>query len=138
MMTPHRPLPTLDEPDTAPFWTATRGHRLRFQTCDRCQAVIFHPRRHCPRCGGLDTTWHDSEGRGKVYSFTVVRQHGIGFFAERVPYAVGLVDLDEGFRMMVEIVADDLETIEIDMRVGVVWEDHEEISIPLFAVDPHA
>jgi hypothetical protein len=64
-----------------------------------------------------------------VYTFTVIRQNGHPFFRGRVPYLVGLIDLDEGFRMMAEI---DAEAVQVDQRVAVGWEDHDGLSVPVF------
>src|SRR5919204_90102 len=69
-----RPQPRFPEPDTQPFWEATKRHELTYQTCNACQEVIFYPRRHCTACGSLDTTWHVSKGEGTVYTFSVVGQ----------------------------------------------------------------
>jgi uncharacterized OB-fold protein len=66
-----------------------------------------------------------------VYTFTVIRQHGHPFFRARIPYLVGLIDLDEGFRMLAEIAADP-ETLQVNQRVSVTWEDHADLSVPIF------
>jgi uncharacterized OB-fold protein len=129
---PRRPLPQLAEPDTAPFWRATREGRLTYQVCRRCGAVVFHPRAHCTRCGGLELEWRTSAGRGSVYTFTVIRQHGHPFFAGRVPYVLALVDLDEGFRMLTELVEVDPERVRVGRRVELTWEDAGEVRIPVF------
>ena len=128
---PERPLPLFPEPDTAPFWTATAGHRLTYQVCRACGQVVFHPRRHCTCCTSGDLEWRDSAGAGTVYTFTVIRQHGHPFFRARIPYLVGLIDLDEGFRMLAEISADP-ETLQVNQRVTVTWEDHTDLSVPIF------
>jgi uncharacterized OB-fold protein len=128
---PERPLPLFPEPDTEPFWTATAEHRLTYQVCRACAQVVFHPRRHCPGCLGGELEWRDSAGQGTVYTFTVIRRSGQPFFRDRIPYVVGLIDLDEGFRMMAEIAADP-ETVHIDQRVAVSWEDHPTLSVPIF------
>lgn len=135
---PRRPLPHFPEPDTEPFWTATAGHRLTYQVCGQCGQVVFYPRRHCTGCvpgagGALEL--RDSAGRGTVYSFTVIRQNPHPFFSARLPYVVGLIDLDEGFRMVAEIDAPP-EAVHVDQRVSVTWEDHPGLSVPLFAPDP--
>lgn len=71
-------------------------------------------------------------GRGRtVYTYTVVRQNGQPFFRARIPYVVGLIDLDEGFRMLAEIAADP-EAVHVDQRVTVTWEDHPGLSVPRF------
>ncbi len=128
---PRRPLPTLLEPDTQPFWEATKSHELRYQVCDDCDKIVFYPRRHCPHCMGLNLSWKTSQGEGTVYTYTVIRQIGHPAFRERVPYIIAWIDLDEGFRMLSTIVGDE---ITIGQRVRVTWEDQENgCSLPLFA-----
>ena len=128
---PRRPLPTLLEPDTQPFWEATKNHELRYQVCDDCDKIVFYPRRHCPHCMGLNLSWKTSQGEGSVYTYTVIRQIGHPAFRERAPYIVAWIDLDEGFRMLSTIVSDE---ITIGQRVRVTWDDQEnDISLPLFA-----
>ena len=120
-----RPQPRFPEPDTQPFWDATKRRELTYQTCNGCHAVIFYPRRHCPECGGRDTTWHVSKGEGKVYTFSVIMQSRHPVFAELGAYAVAYVDLDEGFRLMSNIVgvADPAQDVKCGMRVRLRWED---------------
>jgi uncharacterized OB-fold protein len=128
---PERPLPLFPEPDTAPFWAATAEHRLTYQVCRACGQVVFHPRRHCTCCTSGDLEWRESAGAGTVYTFTVIRQHGHPFFRARIPYLVGLVDLDEGFRMLAEIAANP-QALQVNQRVTVTWEDHADLSVPIF------
>ena len=128
---PERPLPLFPEPDTAPFWAATAEHRLTYQICRACGQVVFHPRRHCTCCTSGDLEWRESAGAGTVYTFTVIRQHGHPFFRARIPYLVGLIDLDEGFRMLAEIAADP-QALQVNQRVTVTWEDHADLSVPIF------
>jgi uncharacterized protein len=128
---PDRPLPSLDEPDTAPFWTATRSHKLTYQVCLDCGAVVFYPRRHCTGCLSAELDWRESAGLGTVYTFTVIRQHGQPYFRSRLPYVVGWIDLAEGFRMMAEILAS-VADVAVGQQVQVSWEDHAGLSIPVF------
>jgi uncharacterized protein len=128
---PQRPLPTLAEPDTAPFWAATKQHRLIYQVCASCGEIIFYPRRHCPGCLSTDLRWHDSAGSGTVYTYTVIRQHGLPYFRSRLPYVVAFIDLDEGFRLMAEIDAPP-DAISVGRRVTVDWEDHADLAVPVF------
>ncbi|MEE9278353.1 MAG: OB-fold domain-containing protein [Dehalococcoidia bacterium] len=129
-----RPLPSLHDPDTRPFWEATKSHELRYQVCDDCAQVVFFPRRHCTHCLGLNLSWKTSKGEGTIYSFSVVRQNRHPAFAEKVPYAVVMVDLDEGFRLLSDIVGvdDPINDVKIGQRVRVEWEDHADLSLPLF------
>jgi uncharacterized OB-fold protein len=131
-----RPLPNFPEPDTEPFWEATREHELRYQVCDGCSGVVFFPRRHCPHCMGMSLSWKVSKGEGAVYTYTVIRQIGHPAFRPLAPYAVAWIDLDEGFRMLSNVVGvdDPAKDVKIGMRVRVQWEDQEGgLSLPLFA-----
>ena len=131
-----RPQPRFPEPDTQPFWDATKRRELTYQTCNRCNAVIFYPRRHCPVCGGRDTTWRVSKGEGTVYTFSVIMQSRHPAFADLGAYAVAYVDLDEGFRMMSNIVgvADPVQDVKCDMRVRLRWQEQGEdaVALPMF------
>jgi len=126
-----RPLPVRSEPDTGPFWAATEQHRLTYQVCGSCGEIVFHPRRHCTGCLGTDLRWHESAGGGTVYTYTVIRQHGQPYFRARLPYVLGFIDLDEGFRLLAEIDAAP-EAVRVGQRVAVAWEDHPGLAVPLF------
>jgi uncharacterized protein len=123
-----RPLPRFPEPDSEPFWHATRAHRLLYQARPSGEPV-FYSRRSTVE----ELEWRESAGSGTIYSFTVIRQHGQPYFRSRVPYVVGFIDLDEGFRMLAEIGADPA-TVRIGQRVAIDWEDHEDVSVPIFRV----
>jgi len=127
-----RPLPNLAELDTRPFWEATKEHELRYQVCNACGGVVFYTRRHCPHCMSFDLRWETSKGEGTVYSFTVIRQIGHPAFRAMAPYVVALIDLDEGFRMLSNVVGVDVSQVKIGERVRVTWEDYDEVSLPLF------
>lgn len=107
---------------TAPFWDATRDERLLVQWCESCDEAIFYPREVCPSCLGSDLTWRESDGRATVYAVSVQHRAGNPFMADRVPYAVALVDLDDGIRMMTNVVDCDPDEVTIGQRVAVCWE----------------
>ena len=132
-MAGQRPLPRFPEPDTEPFWEATKRHELVYQVND-CGDVVFYPRKYCLACGSENTDWRVSKGEGEVYTFSVVMQSRHPAFADLGPYAVAYVDLDEGFRIMTNIVgvANPVEDIHCGMRVKVRWEDQGEVSLPMF------
>jgi uncharacterized OB-fold protein len=133
MSEPTRPLPRTDEADTAEFWRRTKDKVLAYQRCDDCQTVVFYPRRHCTGCLGANLSWHESSGEGDIYTFSIVRQSYHPFFRSKVPYAIGWVDLDEGPRILTNFTGvDDPGTLRIGQRVVVDWEEHEELSVPLF------
>jgi uncharacterized OB-fold protein len=120
-----RPLPNLKEYDTRAFWDGTKQKQLRYQQCDDCQTVIFYSRRHCTGCLGSNLSWHTASGKGTVYSY---------IFRNQIPYAVAWIDLDEGPRLLSNVVGveDPLNDVSIGQKVEVEWEEHEELSIPLF------
>ncbi|HEY5476221.1 MAG TPA: Zn-ribbon domain-containing OB-fold protein [Tepidiformaceae bacterium] len=130
-----RPQPRFPEPDTQPFYDATKAHRLTYQTCKSCGAVVFFPRAHCPACGSRELAWQDSKGLGTIYTFSVVRLNRHPAFAPLGPYAIAYVDLDEGFRILTNIVGvnDPTMDIAVGQRVQVEWQDQESgIALPLF------
>jgi uncharacterized OB-fold protein len=131
-----RPQPRFPEPDTQPFWEATKRRELTYQTCNKCNTVIFYPRQHCTKCGSGETTRHVSKGLGTVYTFSVIMQSRHPAFAELGPYAVAYVDVDEGFRIMTNIVGvqDPTKDIRCGMRVQLRWHEQGEgqLALPMF------
>ena len=133
-----RPQPRFPEPDTEPFWEATKRRELTYQTCD-CDGeveVVFYPRAHCLGCPDSAPKWNVSKGEGVVYTFSVVMQNYHPAFKDLGPYAVAYVDLDEGFRMMTNIVGveNPIEDVKCGMRVKLTWIDQGEgeIALPVF------
>lgn len=129
-----RPLPNPNEADTREFWAATKDRQLKYQRCDDCGTVVFYPRHHCTSCLGDHLSWHVASGRGTVYTFSIVRKAEHPFFRNRVPYAVAWIDLDEGPRLLSNIVgvADVTKDLKVGQKVMVDWEAHDELSLPLF------
>jgi len=128
---PVRPLPSLEELDTAAFWRATRDGQFRYQQCAGCGTVVWHPRAHCTGCTDGELQWQTAAGEGVVYSFSVVRQSYHPFFRNKVPYVVALVDLDEGPRFLTNLIEADPADVHVGQRVTIAWEEHEQLSIPL-------
>lgn len=118
--------------DTARFWAAAAEGRLHLPRCDRCGLVIWYPRPVCPDCHGGDITWFDSTGSGVVHSFTVMRK-GHGPWAEHAPYVVAFVELDDGPRMLTNLVDCDPGTVAIGTAVRVVFDRAgEHAAVPRF------
>jgi uncharacterized OB-fold protein len=129
-----RPLPRFPEADSEPFWRATKQHELKYQRCQDCSNIVFYPRQHCTECGSPNLTWHTSAGLGTVYTYSIVRVNRSPAFRDLVPYVVAWIDLDEGFRMMSNVVGlNRVEDVQVGMRVKVQWEDYDEVALPLFA-----
>ena len=85
---------------SGPFWEATRSRRLMMQRCGSCERFVWYPRFVCPHCGGFSLTWEELSGAGVVYAVSMHHRAALPALADKVPYAVVLVDLDEGVRMM--------------------------------------
>lgn len=131
-----RPMPKFFEPDTQAFWDATKNEQLLYQQCNDCDTVVFTPRSHCTNCGSANLAEKVSSGEGTVYTYSVVRQNRNPAFADLGAYALAYIDLDEGFRMLSNVVgvANPLTDIQIGQRVKVKFEQQEEgeYLIPLF------
>ncbi len=118
-------LPTSAPPvnaETQPYWDATAQGVLRMPRCEDCGLVIFYPRSICPKCRSRRTTWVDLSGRGSVYSYTVTRRIG-GRWKEHTPLVIAYVELEEGPRMLTNLVDCDPEAVEIGAPVEVTFDD---------------
>jgi uncharacterized OB-fold protein len=110
-------------PELAEFWAATASGRLLLRRCDDCGDPIWYPRTFCPACGSLRTSWSDASGRGRVYSCTVVHRSAVPGYRDVTPYVVAYVELEEGPRVLTNIVDCDPASVRIGMEVGVVFHD---------------
>lgn len=119
--------------EEAPFYVAAAEGRLALQRCPSCGQIVFYPRTLCPHCHDGTPDWIDASGRGTVYSFSVLHRAGSPGFEADVPYVVALVDLEEGVRMMANLVNVDKERLEIGMAVVVTFERRsEDFVVPQF------
>jgi uncharacterized OB-fold protein len=107
-------------PDAEPYWRAAAQGRLILLRCDTCSTVIWYPRPFCPGCAGSSLTWEDAAGTGAVYSFTITRR-GQGAYREAGPYVLAYVELDEGPRMLTNIVECDVDDVRVGQRVTAVF-----------------
>ena len=91
------------------------------------------PRSLCPNCWSDDLEWIESAGRGKVYSFSIVRRASVPEFSDRVPYVIALVELNEGPRIMANILGDNALETQIGDEVGLCFEEREgDAKVPQF------
>lgn len=132
-MTSFIPRPAPDS-DSIPFWEGLQKKELLIQRCDHCQKHIFYPRSICPYCFAEDISWIKSTGLGHIYSYTVVHQ-AFGAFKEQAPFVVGIVELDEGVRMMTRILGD-RKHIVIGNPVEIVYKMiDDDLSLPYFRIN---
>lgn len=127
-----KPLPITD-PESAPYWSALKERRLILKRCRDCGRHHFYPRALCPHCHSDALVWSDARGTGTIYSYTVARRPAGPAFKADAPYVIAVVDLDEGARMMTNIVTDDVDSIRIGQRVCVAFDAvTEEVTLPRF------
>jgi uncharacterized OB-fold protein len=127
-----KPLPVVTE-ESRPFWEGCRQGKLVLQYCEQCQRYQFYPRLYCMQCGSNALRWVETSGRGVVYSYTIIRQNKSPEFMNDTPYNVAIVQLEEGPRMLSNIVDVDPLELRVDLPVTVVFDQvSESISLPRF------
>ncbi|MBX9739147.1 MAG: Zn-ribbon domain-containing OB-fold protein [Beijerinckiaceae bacterium] len=133
-MTETRPKPKpRPAPESLPYWEAAREHRLTLPRCKSCQNFWFPPSRTCPHCLSADLAFENVSGRGKIYSFVTFHRVYHPAFEAEVPYVVALVELEEGPRLLTNILGVSHEEVHCEMAVEVVFDDVDETtSIPKF------
>ena len=127
-----KPLPK-PTPWSRPFWVACKERKLLVQKCEDCQKYIFYPKLFCPFCLSERLHWVESSGKGKIYSFTVVYSYQPTEFEDDVPYVIAVIELEEGVRMMSNIVECKPDDIRCDMEVEVIFEQvTDDVTFPRF------
>ncbi len=132
-----RPLPT-PTPETSHFWDGTHAGELRLQRCQACAIVYFPPRPFCPRCASRCVEVFRASGRATLYSY-VINHRAAPDSGFEPPYSNAVVELEEGPRMMTNIVdtPQTPEALQLDMPVEVVFEPvSDEITLPRFRPVP--
>ena len=130
-----RPLPQPITPEAKPYWDGLREQKLMLPRCRACQRAFLYPRVLCPFCHGSDIEWVQASGRGKLYSFEIAYQTISKAFKVKPPYVLAMIELEEGPRMMSNLVGiePDPKRIACDMPVEIVFEKlTDEITLPLF------
>ena len=126
-----KPVPVAT-PESDFFWDKTRKHELWIQKCVDCDTAFFYPRMICPDCLEDKIEWFKTSGKGFLYTYMINHRPPPGF-EDEAPYAIALVQLDEGPRMMTNIVGieNTPENLVLDMPLEVVFEDIvDDMSLP--------
>ena len=114
-------------PDTQPFWDAVKRHQLSLPKCKACGQLHYFPRPFCPHCFSWDLEWVRCSGKGKLYSYVINHRPAPGF-EEEAPYVIAVVELDEGPRMLSNLI--DIEptpeAVQVDMPVEILFQDVNE------------
>ena len=116
-----------------PYWLSGQAGKLSLPKCRSCGQAHWYPRLYCPHCSGESLEWITCSGKGVIHTFTVVRQSGHPYFKNKVPYVLAMIDLEEGPRLMSNIIDCDVEKVAIGAPVTVVFERlGEDVNVPLF------
>ena len=127
---PLRPRPALTQ-DNAFWFEGARQHRLLIQRCKQCGTLRHPPRPMCSECRSYEWDVVDASGRGSVYSFVVNHYPHVPAFD--YPLAVGLIELEEGTRLVADVIGVEPSEIQVGMPVEVEWVDHDpDLSLPAF------
>jgi uncharacterized OB-fold protein len=125
-----KPLPR-PSPESAPFWEACRERRLSLQRCARCASFWFPPSPLCPECLSDAWSWETASGRGTLFSFVIMHRVYHPGFADDVPYAVAVIALGEGPRLIGSLVDHAPAELRVGMPVEVTFESvTEEVVLP--------
>jgi uncharacterized OB-fold protein len=138
------PLPDTEWPATREFWAAATRGELVIPRCAGCGAWNWYPRDRCRVCDGAELPWAPVSGRGTLFSWAVVRRALLKPFAAHVPYATGLVALDEDpeVRLVTTLVDCSPEDLQIEMPMTVVYRALDfpgvsrEVVAPMFTPAP--
>jgi uncharacterized OB-fold protein len=124
------PLPT-PTPVSAPFWKGCQRGELLVQRCGACGEHVFIPMPCCTHCTSLDLEWVRSSGQGTVYSYSVVWRPQQPAFA--TPYIVAIVEMEEGWKMLSNLLDCTPEAVAVGMPVEVVFREmSDETTLPYF------
>lgn len=115
-----------------PFWHGCRERQLLMQKCEDCGNLAYYPVYMCPACTSGKLAWTELSGRCRVHSVTIVHRPAAPAFASAVPYAVALIEVEEGPIMMSNIVGPAALETKIFDKVEVVFEDVGDVTLPRF------
>jgi uncharacterized OB-fold protein len=133
----HRPVAPASNPNTKIFWDGCRRGEFLLQRCLACGALRHPPSPVCPKCLSPDDEWIKAGGRGQIYTFAVARQPLRRGWEDAVPYVVAVVEIDEGPRVLSNIVNVAPERVRIGMVVELMFEQLEGGgNLPVF--QPHS
>jgi uncharacterized OB-fold protein len=116
-------------PENQPFWNAAAEGKFIVRKCNACGRVHWYPRAICPFCFSDKTEWLTATGKGKIYSFSVMRR-------APEPYAIAYVTLEEGTTMLTNIVDCDFDALIIGQPVKLVFKQSEgAFPVPMFTLE---
>jgi len=130
-----RPAPIPDA-ESEPFWSGTLDGKLLVQECSMCGQRQLYGRSLCTNCHSAALNWVETSGKGTIYSRTIIRQNPSRSFKHMIPFVVALIDLDDGPRLMSNVIGTLAEEVQIGDRVRVTFEKvSDAAALPLFELD---
>jgi hypothetical protein len=118
-----------------PFWDGCRAHKLLAQQCKQCLEHRYPVAAVCPNCLSTRYEWRELSGRGELFSYIIIHRGYHPYWAQRVPYNVAFIELEEGLRMFSNIVGTPNEKLRVGQKVKVAFEKRaEDLVVPVFAV----
>jgi uncharacterized OB-fold protein len=117
---------------TRTYWEAAVRGELLVRRCAGCGRAHHYPREFCPNCWGEDVSWEPASGRATLYTWSVVHRNDLPPFGERTPYVAAVVDLEEGPRMMTEVVECEAGALRAGMELEVMFREAGEVMVPVF------
>jgi len=127
-----KPLPLIT-PVSHIFYEGCQNGKLLYQQCSQCGEVIFFPKSLCPECLSHNIEWKESAGKGRIFTYTVTYANAPPEFISDMPYVLAIVRMDEGYKLMTNIVDCDFADLQCDLSVEVIFEKvTEAITLPKF------
>lgn len=126
-----KPVPVITDMNRDYFEGCSLGE-LRVRHCPRCNALFRFMHEWCPQCWSLDLSWKRASGRGKLDSFSVVHQAPYAAFESSAPYVLALIELDEGVRLMSNVIGCSPDDVRVGMPLQVVFERRGDVVLPMF------
>ena len=126
------PLPDLADERTAEYFAGAARGELVLPRCDSCKRFVWYPEDECPHCGARSFTWTRVSGRGRVFTWTVVRRAFLPAFEEMVPFVTALVSLEEdpAVRIVSYIVDCEPDALAADLPVEAVFRPLQFPTVP--------
>jgi len=118
----NKPLPLPNNEDKE-FWAASKRHESVCQRCKDCGAWLWHPLVQCPQCYSFALGYEKISGRGKIYSYSIVKFNPSPIWQDAVPYVLATVEMEEGIRMKFHLTNCDIEDVKIGMPVKITFQD---------------
>jgi hypothetical protein len=130
------PLPDVTDPLTAPYFEGAAAGELRVPRCDACDAWVWYPAEQCPACTSAALAWRVTSGRGRLFSWAVVRRAFLPAFDDKVPFASGLVALEEApeVRLVTLLVDCEPDALAADSPMEAVFRPLTFATVPGVAV----